>query len=42
MGFYILPRAENKATTSYIKDREKIHEKITRIKSNAAEQYWSI
>jgi hypothetical protein len=25
MGFYILPQAENKAATSYIKDREKIH-----------------
>jgi hypothetical protein len=37
MGFYILPRVEHKAAAAYIKDREKIHVKATRIKSNAAE-----
>jgi hypothetical protein len=37
MGFYILPRAENKAAIAYIKDREEIHVKATRIKSNVVE-----
>jgi hypothetical protein len=32
MGFYVLPRAEHKAAATYIKDREKIHVKATRIK----------
>jgi hypothetical protein len=36
MGFYIFPRVEHKAAAAYIKDREKIHVKATRIKSNAA------
>jgi hypothetical protein len=34
-----LPQAENEAAIAYIKDREKIHVKATRIKSNAVEQY---
>jgi hypothetical protein len=41
MGFYILPKAGNKAATTY-KGQGKDTCKVVRIKSNVDEQHWSV
>jgi hypothetical protein len=41
MGFYILPRAENKAATVYTGQGKDIC-KVIKIKSDASEQHWTI
>jgi hypothetical protein len=40
-GFYILPRAENKAATVYTGQGKDIC-KVIRIKNNVSEQHWTI